>query len=151
MSNIWIQTTEEGRAWKREYDRVNYGKQKDVRLARSLKRRNAKRAWLLVDSARARAKLRNLPFDLEGYQPELQRRMDLGVCEFSGIPLRLTGGRTFDSPSLDRIVPSLGYTRGNVRIVCDIVNRALNDYGEEVLFLVMESALRKLKNSSKPI
>ena len=150
MSNQWTQQTAEGREWKRTYDREKYPEQRAVRLARSLKRRNDKRAWLLVDSARQRAKLRRLPFDLDGYQGELQKRIDAGVCEFSGVPLRLDGGRTFDSPSLDRINPTLGYTRGNVRIVCDLINRALNNYGEDALLVVIDS-LRKRRSLLKPI
>lgn len=36
-------------------------------------------------------------------------------------------------PSLDRIVPALGYTEGNLRVVCNIVNSAMNEWGLESL------------------
>ena len=44
----------------------------------------------------------------------LQRVIDGGACEVTGAAFRLDGGRTADSPSLDRIIPALGYVRGNV-------------------------------------
>ena len=31
------------------------------------------------------------------------------------------------APSLDRIIPSEGYVRGNIVVVCDIVNRLKSD------------------------
>jgi hypothetical protein len=43
------------------------------------------------------------------------------------------GHPTKNSPSLDKIIPKLGYVRGNVRVVCYQVNMALGEYGEEKL------------------
>ena len=34
------------------------------------------------------------------------------------------------SPSIDRINPKIGYTKDNVRLVCMIVNLALNEFGD---------------------
>jgi hypothetical protein len=36
-------------------------------------------------------------------------------------------------PSLDRITPALGYVDGNLRVVCNIVNSAMNEWGTEAL------------------
>ena len=56
-----------------------------------------------------------------------------GRCALSG--LRQVGSgkvlRPF-APSLDRIDSTGGYTRDNVRLVCQAVNFALNAYGEDV-------------------
>lgn len=37
------------------------------------------------------------------------------------------------APSLDRITPGLGYVAANVRIVCTIVNFAMNVWGQDAL------------------
>src|SRR5262249_47719260 len=63
--------------------------------------------------AKIRAKERNLPFNLN--------REDLMIPEFCpvlGIPLRPgTRENKDNSPTLDRIIPELGYTRDNVRVI----------------------------------
>ena len=38
-------------------------------------------------------------------------------CPVLNIPLLSTGKRTDNSPSLDRIIPSLGYVPGNVKVI----------------------------------
>lgn len=46
-----------------------------------------------------------------------------GLCALSGIPMRSNrGGLKFDSPSLDRIFPTIGYNPGNVRLLAFGVN-----------------------------
>ena len=53
---------------------------------------------------------------------------------------------SFDSPSLDGIVPELGYTYANVRVVCYAMNCALGTWGEAPLLLMLE-AWKKKKES----
>ena len=48
-------------------------------------------------------------------------------------------------PSLDRIEPDHGYVKGNVRIVAFIVNLAMNEWGEEALWRLVESMAEKLE------
>lgn len=68
--------------------------------------------------AKKRAHRYGIPFDLpEG---------DLIIppsCPVLGIRLNSGGARSPGSPSLDRINPRLGYTRGNVRVISDRANR----------------------------
>ncbi len=45
------------------------------------------------------------------------------ACPVLGIPLRWGGERSPYSPSLDRIIPALGYVPGNVRVISDRANR----------------------------
>lgn len=79
--------------------------------------------YLLARLKRA-AKAKGVPFDLG---PE-----DIFVplfCPVLGIPLRAIGtGRGDDCPEADRLVPSLGYVRGNVTIISHRANR-LKDNG----------------------
>jgi hypothetical protein len=45
------------------------------------------------------------------------------------------------APSLDRIDPQAGYTQDNVRVVCTIVNFAMNQWGEAYLKRIVASML----------
>lgn len=100
------------------------------------------RAKRLIDGARKRSVIKGLPFDLDVYRKEIQARIDAGFCEISGVPFNLNDGKTFDSPSIDRIDCKIGYVYTNIRIVCFAMNCALNVWGEEVLWKVMESWMK---------
>lgn len=62
---------------------------------------------------RYRAKRKGIPFDL--------RAQDVYVpanCPVLGVKLTFGAARNnFSSPSLDRIIPSLGYVKGNVAVI----------------------------------
>lgn len=47
------------------------------------------------------------------------------TCPVLGIPINWmsTGGTKNDSPSMDRVVPEKGYTKGNVRLISQKANR----------------------------
>lgn len=67
-----------------------------------------------------------------------------GKCMLTGIPFsseKLSGRRRPWLPSLDRIDSSKGYIDGNMRLVCSAVNIALNDWGDEVFWRIVESAI----------
>ena len=91
-----------------------------------------------ANGARQRACSRGLPAeeDLCAFALELYRTQG-GCCALSGLPfhLRVVGSgkarRPF-APSVDRVDSASGYTRDNVRLVCQAVNFALNAYGEDV-------------------
>lgn len=56
-------------------------------------------------------------------------------CAVSGILLEASGkqfGGPF-GPSLDRVVPALGYVNGNLRVVCQIANVAMSTWGLDPL------------------
>lgn len=52
------------------------------------------------------------------------------VCPVLGIPLhRNVGGKSSsdNSPSIDRVIPELGYTKGNIQVISQKANRMKND------------------------
>jgi hypothetical protein len=106
--------TPEGRAKKREYDAKRYATPEG-------------RAVTLIAGARKRAKAKGLDFDLD--VEWVADRIKRG-CAILGEPFNLTGsppvGYTAHprAPSLDRIDSSRGYTRDNVWVICDAINRA---------------------------
>lgn len=89
-----------------------------------------------LQGAKQRAAIRGLPFDLD-LAWALETVEDQGFkCPLSSIPFFMecavaTNTHPF-SPSLDRIEPSKGYVRGNVRIVIFAINMMLLDWGTEV-------------------
>lgn len=96
-------------------DRAKKWEESNKELRNGLRRdwnvRNPKMAML--SSCRGIAKKRGLPFDLSTDDFEIP-----DICPVLGMPLvRSNGARTDASPSLDRIIPALGYVRGNVIVV----------------------------------
>jgi len=92
----------------------------------------------LLDSAKARAKKKPLPFDLTLDWLENQYYIQNGSCVLTGIPFDLKrhgkGSKHYNpfSPSIDRIHPELGYVTTNVRLILTGMNLALNDFGDSV-------------------
>ena len=101
------------------------------------------RARALVRGACHRAKKTDVPFNLTESLPDIEWVVDVGRCEMTGVRLDFTSvRRTWRSPSLDRIVPELGYVTGNVRVVCWGMNAALGTWGADVLLQMVCSWAR---------
>lgn len=124
-------------------------KEKDSAYQRKYRKKH--RARDLVRHARLRAQKKQLAFDLSDHLDEIQERISKGFCEVTGLPLNLDGGRTWDSPSLDRIVPSAGYVYRNIRIVCHAVNGAMGDWGEQKVIDMAIGILGKRKQASNDL
>ena len=92
--------------------------------------------------AKNRAKEKNLPFDIDAdYVFQLYNKQN-GLCAISNLEFNLAkpdkaGHTRFDAPSLDRIIPELGYTKGNVRLVIYQVNCALSNFGLDTFLYVI--------------
>lgn len=112
---------------------------KDYLKAKESRRRVEKRAQCLVASARTRARKKGIDFDLDSSVDELQAVIDAGVCQFSGLPFDLTPGVKYNSPSLDRIDPDLGYVPGNVRIILHCFNCAFGNWGQDIFITAFMS------------
>ena len=78
---------------------------------------------LLLWHLKSRAKANNIAFNLT--------KEDIIIPEFCpvlGIRLEKGKGKSgFNSPSVDRIIPSLGYTKGNIVIISQRANLIKND------------------------
>lgn len=121
------------------YCRSYYDQNKDQEIARALKSQEKmgrykineykrqlsrkKPAAHLLRAARYRAKTKNLPFDLEIADIEIPE-----VCPVLGCKLKQgTKGDSNFSPSIDRIIPSKGYTKGNIRVISWRANNLRKD------------------------
>lgn len=113
----------------------------------------------LVRSARTRARVKDIPFNIEPEDVYELFNNSYGRCQLTGILFEFDDGKERDInerrpylPSLDRIKPSIGYTKGNIRLVCSAVNIAMNTWGFEVLLRISaalcgeESSVGKRKN-----
>lgn len=83
----------------------------------------------MLENARKRAKEYGLPFNLS--------KADIVVpykCPVLGLVLEIGVGQPKDnSPSLDRIIPDLGYVKGNVAVISFKANRIKNNASLEDL------------------
>lgn len=77
----------------------------------------------LLRNAQIRATKKNLPFDIGVSDIEVPE-----ICPLTQIKLRSHDGKgdslggAYESPTLDRVIPELGYIRGNVRVVSLLAN-----------------------------
>lgn len=95
----------------------------------------------LIHSAKARAAKQGLPFDLTD---EWGANTWTGVCALTKLPfmlgIRRPVSRTF-APSIDKIIPSLGYVRGNCRFVLWAVNAFKYDGTDDDMYRVAEALI----------
>ncbi len=133
--------------------RENYRKNREERLTkqREYKRNNTEKAKeyqsqyreafperYVLNRTRARAKKHGLPFDLEEHDIVIP-----DTCPVLGLKLEI-GSRSNNakSPSIDKIIPALGYTKGNVHIVSNRANVMKNDATPEELRMFAKWVLK---------
>ena len=90
-------------------------------------RRNRKIGYM-YSSARRRAEDKGLPFNLIKQDiADVWPKDD--YCPALRIALKIRrgrGGPTDNSPNLDRIIPHLGYVKGNIAVVCRLANQIMS-------------------------
>jgi hypothetical protein len=95
----------------------------------------------LFKVTKKRAKKFNIPFNItidDIVIPEF--------CPIFKIPIfRNDLHQSNNSPSLDKIIPELGYIKGNVWIISMRANRIKSDLSKDELILFCETMLNKLK------
>lgn len=115
------------------------------------KYRKKHRAKDLIRHGRVRAEKKGLPFDLDEHVEAIQKRIDAGICEVTELALNLDNGRTWDSPSIDRIDSSKGYLYENIRIVCHAANSAMGDWGENIVVAMAAGIMTKRREKSNQL
>lgn len=104
----------------------------------------------LSNGAKYRANRKSIPHNIDG--PYLLQLWDDqgGKCAITGEPFDLSYGEGLqkgwskhDAPSLDRIIPELGYVIGNVRLTTFQVNCAMGVYTDEQFYKMCELALAR--------
>jgi hypothetical protein len=86
--------------------------------------------WWMYQSARSRAKKKSISFSIKVTDiPEIPSH-----CPILGFPLVRSvgvGSQSFNSPTLDRIKPELGYVPGNLQVISQRANVIKNDASAE--------------------
>lgn len=118
----------------REYDRKYYESNKEKRREYGRKYREANVEMVMWHSCKKRAKRRGLPFDLTIEDLEVPEK-----CPILGLELKVGSDSSLEvSPSLDRIVPELGYVKGNIRVISFRANRLKSDASIEELEAILK-------------
>ena len=83
----------------------------------------------MVYAARKRARRDGVPFDIVYTDFTMP-----AICPITERPFVIGRGRPVDdSPSLDRLIPALGYVKGNVAVLSHRANKIKNDATPELL------------------
>ena len=100
--------------------------------------------YALWNGASKRSRRKGIPFTITIHDvPEIP-----GVCPVLGIPMARSygaGGVTFNSPTLDRTIPDLGYVPGNIDIISQRANVIKNDATPEEVQMVADYMREKMR------
>lgn len=123
---------ERQRRWRQKHREKNAEIQKQA--SRAYYQTPQGRALALWHSAKRRAENSGLKFNLT--KSWIAKRLEVGVCEVTGIPFDLSYGdhtRNPFAPSIDRRNPKGNYTYQNCRLVVWVHNAARNEWGDDIL------------------
>lgn len=118
----------------REYQRTYQKNRVRTNFDYFLKRRLSK--------LKQRSKNKDIAFNLDfDYLKELWETQN-GLCSLTGVSMTNSDSRTTTTISVDRINPKLGYVKGNIRFICDIVNKMKQELNDDELKLWCHKILR---------
>lgn len=116
--------------------------QRPENLIRRKQRRLINYAYTLYTETKSRAKLSNIAFNLDKSDIVIP-----DICPVLGIPLIVSiNGRTDNTPSVDKIIPSKGYVKGNVQVISWLANNLKRDCTNPEVFEKIAIYLRRLKD-----
>jgi hypothetical protein len=131
---------------KRVANSKKYRQDNKEKIAETFKKyRQDNKEKLIVSRAKTRANKNNVPFDIdEDYIKKIWPKHN--ICPIFKIKLEQSNLHTGDqSPSLDRIIPKLGYVKGNVQIMSSKANRIKNNATFEELIIIGKYYERQLQ------
>ena len=103
---------------------------------------NKSRSGTIVRDIRRRSKNTSIPTDID--KDFVLQKLQNGKCEITGIPFEVVirGKPGPRSPSLDRIVPSLGYIKSNVRMILYAINTFKNEWSDDDIYPIAKEFCR---------
>lgn len=117
---------------------------KQINRRSTQKYREHHRRRVMLQNAKYRAQREGIAFDITEKDVPIPF-----VCPVLGIPLvKQHGVLGPNSPSIDRIRPTLGYTKGNVVVISHLANRLKSDETDPQIFEAIASYLRKYQENT---
>ena len=124
---------------------TRYSKVHPERIKANQQNQNARFEQRVVTRIKSKCKAKGIPFDLD-----VTDVIPPDFCPVLGIKLALHNqgsGYHVDSASVDRIDPTKGYTKGNVRVISARANLLKNDATSDELRLVLKD-LEEIENEA---
>ena len=124
------------------HDRSSY----QARYYRRLREQEPER--IIWSTAKRRAKKNNIPFELRPADIRDVWPAD-GLCPVLGIPLLMNEGGSYgpNSPSLDRVIPEIGYRVGNIALISMRANLVKSGETDPDIFRRVADWLERIKKS----
>ena len=98
--------------------------------------------YFLLKAAKSRAKKQNLPFNLE-----LEDIIIPAYCPILEIELFTNKEKSCNnSPSLDKIIPNLGYVKGNIKVISHLANSMKNSADFDLLQKFSKNIMNYINN-----
>lgn len=138
----YYEKKEEIRAKQKVYAKTDRAKQ--LQRQSDLKSKQANFEGYMWRSLKNRCKTEQKPFDLE-----LTDIVIPEVCPYLQVPLTRVLGQGKNqpyNPSVDRIIPELGYIKGNIQIISEKANRMKQDASTQELLTFAASILNIYKD-----
>ena len=131
-------TIEQKRERWRQYSKARYQRKREEVLKKQRRYRKSLNnpAMVLLQGARKRAKARGVPCTVTVEDIVIPERCPI-------LNIKLVSGRRKKkdgSYSLDRIVPELGYVKGNIMVMSNLANTMKNSANREMLLRFCENA-----------
>lgn len=122
------------------------GKKYNANYYDRLKKENP--AKLVLIWSKSRAKKFGIKFDLNEDDVKALYPID-GLCPILRIPLDYGFNHNDFSPTMDRLIPSVGYVMGNVSIISQKANRMKNDCFDPAIFRRLADWLEEKLNNDR--
>ena len=91
--------------------------------------------YTMYIEAKCRARDNNLPFSIEISDIQIPK-----VCPLLGIPIELHHTKANDrSPTLDKLLPHLGYVKGNILVISNRANRIKSNASVDEIMLLADN------------
>lgn len=105
--------------------------------------------WMhLVHAARSRSKKKRIPCDIDSDWAE--KAYD-GKCQLTGISFVIGDDRSPLSPSIDRIIPGIGYVKGNCRFILWALNAFKGESTDDQMFSIAEAMMNFRSAGGAPV
>lgn len=120
-----------------------YNDNKDKILEQKKEGRNLDPRLNMLSTAKHRAKIKNLPFEIT-----VDDILIPDFCPILKIKLQRGEGKaTNNSPSLDKIIPELGYVVGNIQVISKLANSMKTNASVDQLVMFSEWVLNNFKGN----